>query len=1254
MRGNTQSLSTIEQNLNALAKTPKTHRLELLKYVHRPKLQKIVYTESEQIKSLRLDSLSIAYSQLDIKKDPYVEHLVKQLRQNNDNSTMTKLQKVLQNRKTYVQEQMRTLCMRANVIYKELGKVAVEWFIDKAIARGENLLAEQGFQLAEYSDTEKKFLNDILQQVKASSTENITYLEMRRSMFSTKVNAMVDFLVDNVDDSFTGLIFAEERATVTILAQLLSSIPQLRGLLRVKQFIGTSQSSRKKVFVSDIWDVQEQANILDDFRSGAINLIVATSVLEEGIDISSCNVVVCFDQPKNLKSFIQRRGRARKKDSKFVILLSETQDESWGSKKWEDLEEEMKNAYMNDMRQVERMAELEEQREDEDLFFRVKSTGALLTMENAMSHLHHFCDTLKCGPYVDPRPQFQFKEEGNAMYSAEVTLPIALHASVRKATSAKSWQSERRARKDAAFQAYIQLYNAGLVNENLLPLRSDKDVPEQNLVDNRESTIELTPGYDPWVRVAETHKQDTTEWHRMVVTVSTDLAETHTMCLLMPCKFPPLIGFDLFWNENTVYNVEVEALDPISLKPEEIETLQDITHTLLYSVFGSRMTDDRRLDHVVLLTPCHVQTYADYQAWLNSTKGSTSALDVYAAQKYPSNREYGLLNRQGFARVQFILSEFFDKLVSVEPDNISAESQLWIRSKRFPKRRDFLHRVPASNTQNEAYTAYQEAPASEYRFQNLPASDSLFALFTPSILHKCELAMIAEELRTTILAPVQFNDPALVLRAITASSAGGPDYQRLEYLGDRILKYMTSISLMTQHPTWPESYLTAEKGRTNSNGYLFRACINAGLDKFMITKAFTGAKWRPRYVQDILSSQDSDTEGGKVQRSTKWLADIVEALIGAAYIDGGIDKALTCIRTLLPAENWVSISDGVAALHASVPEHCEAHYPQLEQILGYTFRKPTLLKEAITSPSFNSPDDALSYQRLEFLGDAVLDHITSRRLYAHRPELPHQTMHRINAALVNADTLGFLNLELTFPESRTEVSVTRASSRHGRVNVETREEQVRRCMWHFMRHSAREITVAQQVSLARWSELRDVICGELSTGKRFPWNLLARLEVPKFMSDLVESVIGAVFLDSCGDVAACEALAARFGVLDLLERILKDDVNCLHPKEWMGLLAVEKRVVYENRREGEAWECRVKVGDEVVGDWVQGTSRMQVETEAAWRAGLILERRGITTQDTEGEGVRLGKEKGEVGTTKENVETGEGMMKEDEIMTGLE
>lgn len=50
---------------------------------------------------------------------------------------------------------------------------------------------------------------------------------------------------------------------------------------------------------------------IEDFKNDKINILIATSVIEEGLDVSTCNLVISINEVLNVKSFIQTKGRAR-------------------------------------------------------------------------------------------------------------------------------------------------------------------------------------------------------------------------------------------------------------------------------------------------------------------------------------------------------------------------------------------------------------------------------------------------------------------------------------------------------------------------------------------------------------------------------------------------------------------------------------------------------------------------------------------------------------------------------------------------------------------------------------------------------------------------------------------------------------------------------------------------------------------------------------------------------------------------------
>ena len=73
--------------------------------------------------------------------------------------------------------------------------------------------------------------------------------------------------------------------------------------------------------------------------------------------------------------------------------------------------------------------------------------------------------------------------------------------------------------------------------------------------------------------------------------------------------------------------------------------------------------------------------------------------------------------------------------------------------------------------------------------------------------------------------------------------------------------------------------------------------------------------------------------------------------------------------------------------------------------LGYTFKNSRLLETALTHPSYGGDHHVPHYQRLEFLGDAVLELAISRYLYFQFPEIDEGKLTRIRAGLVREETL---------------------------------------------------------------------------------------------------------------------------------------------------------------------------------------------------------------------------------------------------------
>lgn len=147
---------------------------------------------------------------------------------------------------------------------------------------------------------------------------------------SAKVMRLVGLLgeQDGKKDRNTELrciVFVERKLTATALQYILSQmeIPSVQAVGHVFS-CNSNRNVKEPQERAEINSEKRRMNqTLQRFRTGEINVLVSTSVVEEGIDVPSCNLVIKFDFPQSFRSYIQSKGRARKKDSRYVLMVEE-------------------------------------------------------------------------------------------------------------------------------------------------------------------------------------------------------------------------------------------------------------------------------------------------------------------------------------------------------------------------------------------------------------------------------------------------------------------------------------------------------------------------------------------------------------------------------------------------------------------------------------------------------------------------------------------------------------------------------------------------------------------------------------------------------------------------------------------------------------------------------------------------------------------------------------------------------------------
>jgi len=138
----------------------------------------------------------------------------------------------------------------------------------------------------------------------------------------------------------------------------------------------------------------------------------------------------------------------------------------------------------------------------------------------------------------------------------------------------------------------------------------------------------------------------------------------------------------------------------------------------------------------------------------------------------------------------------------------------------------------------------------------------------------------------------QFNDRSLLVAALTHSSFGneqgvGINNERLEFLGDAVLEVNISEKLYLQFPNEREGSLTRMRAKLVSASKLADLAEKCNLGTY------------------LRLGKGEEAQGGRIRPSL--LADAMEAVLGAFYLDGGHDRA-TDLLTRLYADEWPQLS----------------------------------------------------------------------------------------------------------------------------------------------------------------------------------------------------------------------------------------------------------------------------------------------------------------------------------------------------------
>lgn len=1055
--------------------------------------------------------------------------------------------------------------------------------------------------------------------------------ERENGGISNKVSLLLDLLFaecqrarqhegvipDANSNAFRSIVFVEERICAVTLAWLINTVfgAIADQALKARVVVGVQNSSSHFRMTQ-----AEQKEVLRDFRDGEFGILVATNVVEEGLDVPACRLVTVFDEVKSPASYVQGRGRARRKGARYVVFLPEgprlpvtkLRDAKLGALMTrkvagsEDTRESL--TLKSDML-------LEELKDFTEPTLESKTTRARVPASGTLYLLAQYCvcvlrgqssSVLKAKQSTIEKngPRYETKELMNgAGFTARVFLPRESPVLFGQSTSPA--KSVNLAKRMASLDAYTKLYNAGEVDEFLFPKRrraAGFEISGTQLESEKFSRARRTgkaKNSERKLRACRIAHPEPLRWIRP--TAQMCKIEKHRdvyLYRLVIDRSPLAKAYSDSWVGHFSFGIIVQNMIPEDdLKAVESPRGEPILSLeLIGQMPWSSERDALGRKYISDLQTCHRGRCPEPLGKELSTeqKTKTTENDTDSVNKDGNGNGYDA-TAPGFMMVPLCVEDDVDidarsalsaeqrvdwkgmeKLVSFDfhACPTGGEPALKLEHSIVRSSHDKINRVYVTGSLRadlnassscESFLNRKFSTFLDYfsRQHSVKLSDPSQNMLESFVVHERIMGrgtgpflLAPETCRRLPVSPWAVYVAALLpswqtflsLRASWRQLCGSePDsnrsierppkgplleflpfsqallphisdmqhqdvdlsYERLEFLGDAVLKVIFTMLVFCKSPHEREGKLSELRDSEVSNQRLGDVAVRLGIQNCV---AFTGLSRKARRWPWFWAAPQRLT----VNVSEKVLADCIEAAIGVHFVSGGVEMASqfmdrhgilrgSCDLLRPLAQNAMSVP--VSTRTPTEPRVHSSQISDVEHILRYEFENKRYLVEALTHGSF-ARQRKCSYQRYEFLGDAVIGFVLLSHFYEKYPALSPGELSTLREPAVSNDVFA---------------RVTVAHGLHEKF-------------WH--RSSSLATEIKKHVEQLKTEEKAHEAKKRLDGSKAEENTRSMVSSMPKVLGDILESVIGAVVVDQ-----GMRLSGVREMVLRLMKRQLDQFAN---------------------------------------------------------------------------------------------------------------
>ena len=822
---------------------------------------------------------------------------------------------------------------------------------------------------------------------------------------------------------------------------------------------------------------------------------------------------------QGMVGYVQSRGRARRATSTFVVMIQQNDTSQFDNyRSLSESEPHIRQLYQSGTLTTlsgpggDQIGDDEEDSSDyvyptelakRDQFV-VPSTGAILTYNTAIGLLGHLCSLIPRDAFTPAqRPRYSGTFVSTVHLPPMLPLPPEhlVYEGPRK-------HSMKEAKRAVAFKAVKALHGLKIFDDNLLPVHAKAEPEIAEEPNQADGVIDVPEMMD--VAVLSPWSLGPKLWSHPLIMDGRRIAAG----VVTGTPLPPT---ELIWDGTALALDEAElVLLDTEDEYQKRRLLQDYTDLGLWWRVSARPRPTPLSCFLAPLVPNGCQP--DFQAMEDLLKHPYGKFNWTGVDE----REYGhvlVMNNMQYGRPFLLQRIRFDLTPMSEPPTDSREAGFptyweyykWVIRKRkgrppeIPTDGPLLEAVLVPRQTSRVYELLPRdtsvdvnmASGSDLRPFILPLTStavfpmpeemfSLFALF-PRLLHRVQDVWRARCARVGLGLPPILDDRLIEATTLPAAAAGFNN-QRLETLGDSVLKLCTSVHLYNKYSHYHEGQLDNLRQRFISNHTLMVRAKAIGLEHYLNVEGPNVKTWPTVVATDSPTLKDSDRSDRIVRRSMarRSLQDCMEAIIGAGFLTGGVSMSLH-VGTALGLNFGGPLPWQLRYPLPVEPEPATVLYSELQGALGYEFQHVGLLLEALTHPSFWS--GGKSYQRLEFLGDGMA------------PVIRRDSANVFIKAVVDAVVMTYLFKK--FPHANSgQLSSLRARAVCGPALAFIAVRVLNLHTFLLADHPGLTTAVEKYIPTLQATSSRDIV---LQSWAHDP---------PKVISDIFESLVAAVLIDS--------------------------------------------------------------------------------------------------------------------------------------------